>query len=78
MTKFWDLVERSVIVQSALPMVFGGACVILWLRGLVVPERLWQLTLMCVLFWMGAKVQHTVDVNREVKGRGATPGRVQE
>ncbi|MBA7660471.1 hypothetical protein ES703_68473 [subsurface metagenome] len=78
MSKFWDLLERSVIVQSALPVMFGGTCVILWLRSLVVPERLWQLTLMCVLFWMGAKVQHQVDRNRTVKGRGATPGRVQE
>jgi len=71
MAKFWDLVERSVIIQSALPVLFGGCCCVLWLRGMAVPEQLWQLTLMCVVFWMGAKVQHAVDVNRTNKGRGA-------
>ncbi len=70
MTKFWDLLERSIITQSLLPVLFGGTACVLWLRGMVVPERLWQLTLMCVVFWMGAKVQHRIDTNREVKGRG--------
>lgn len=68
MAKFWDLVERSVIIQSLLPVLFGGCCCVLWLRGMPVPEKLWQLALMCVVFWMGAKVQHTVDTNRAKKG----------
>ncbi len=78
MAKFWDLLERSVITQSLLPMMFGGCCCSLWLKGMEVPAALLQLTVMCVVFWMGAKVQHTVDANRVAKGRGATPGRVQE
>lgn len=78
MIKFWDLLERSVIVQSLLPLLFGSCCCVLWLRGIPVPEKLSQLTIMCVVFWMGTKVQHTVDTNRAVKGRGATPGRGQE
>ncbi len=78
MTKFWDLLERSIITQSLLPVLFGGTACTLWLRGMAVPGELLQLTIICVVFWMGAKVQHTVDTNRLVKGRGATPGRVQE
>jgi len=78
MTKFWDLVERSVIVQSVLPLLFGGAVVYLAIAGREVPELLAHLTWACVSFWMGTKIQHTVDANRVAKGRGATPGRVQE
>ncbi|MBA7635002.1 hypothetical protein ES703_42602 [subsurface metagenome] len=73
MTKFWDLVERSIIVQSVLPLVFGGAVVYLSIVGRPVPELLAHLTWACVSFWMGTKVQHAVDENRNVKGRGATP-----
>lgn len=65
MAKFWDLLERSIIVQSMLPVLFGGSSCVLWLRGMPVPEKLWQLTLMCVVFWMGTKVQHAID-NRRV------------
>jgi len=78
MTKFWDLLERSIIVQSLLTLLFGGAVVILALLGREIPDILVQMTTVIVSFWMGTKVQHTVDANREVKGRGATPGRVQE
>ena len=73
MTKFWDLLERSIITQSLLPVLFGGTACALWLRGMPVPGELLQLTIICVVFWMGAKVQHTVDQNRVVKGRGQRP-----
>ena len=78
MSKFWDLVERSVIVQSLLPVLFGSTVIYLAIVGREVPELLAHLTWACVSFWMGTKIQHTVDLNRVVKGRGATPGRVQE
>lgn len=78
MTKFWDLVERSIIVQSALTLLFGGAVVYLAIVGREIPDILVQMTTVIVSFWMGTKVQHAVDVNRTNKGRGATPGRVQE
>lgn len=78
MSKFWDLLERSIITQSLLPVLFGGTSCALWLRGMAVPGELLQLTLICVVFWMGTKVEHSVLTNRAVKGRGATPGRGQE
>jgi len=78
MTKFWDLLERSIIVQSLLTLLFGGAVVLLALLGREIPDILVQMTTVIVSFWMGTKVQHTVDENRSLKGRGATPGRGQE
>lgn len=65
MSKFWDLLERSIITQSLLPLLFGGCACTLWLKGMEVPQALLQLTIMCVVFWMGSKVQHTID-NRRV------------
>ena len=68
MTKFWDLVERSIIVQSVLPLAFGGAVIYLSVVGHEVPELLAHLTWACVSFWMGTKIQHAVDMNRVNRG----------
>ena len=74
MTEFWDLLERSIIVQSLLTLLFGGAVVLLALLGRDIPDILVQMTTVIVSFWMGTKVQHTVDSSRAEKGRSATPG----
>ena len=80
MAKFLDLVERSVIMQSLLPILFGGASVVLWICGRAVPSELLQLTWVCVAFWMGAKTQSHLDgleakktqlFTNEAKGKGA-------
>ena len=61
MRKFWDLLERSVIVQCTMPILFGVTCIVLWLRGDSVPDELMHLTWAVVSFWMGTKVQHQID-----------------
>jgi len=63
--KFLDLLERSVIVQSLLPLLFGGTCCTLWVCGYEAPEALLHLTWAGVAFWMGTKVQHSVDTRRQ-------------
>ena len=70
MSKLLDLVERSVIVQSLLPLLFGGAVVVCVLRGVAVPELLAHLTWATVSFWMGAKMQHVVDGAYASRGVG--------
>jgi len=70
MSKFWDLLERSIIVQSLLTLLFGGAVVLLAMLGREIPDILVQMTTVIVSFWMGTKVQHTVDANRKAQGRG--------
>jgi len=65
--QFWDLLERSIIVQSLLTLLFGGAVVVLALLGRPIPDILVQMTTVIVSFWMGTKVQHTVDANRVSK-----------
>lgn len=64
MSKFFDLLERSVIVQSLLPLMFGGVVCYLAIAGRPVPSLVEYLTLLSISFWMGTKVQHTIDNNR--------------
>lgn len=68
MAKFWDLVERSIIVQSLLTLLFGGGVVYLAIAGREIPDVLTQMTTVIVSFWMGTKVQHAVDNNRAGRG----------
>jgi len=70
MAKFLDLIERSVIMQSLLPILFGGASVVLWICGRPVPSELLQLTWVCVAFWMGAKTQSHLDGLDAKKAQG--------
>ena len=63
--RFLDLLERSVIVQCALPIMFGGASIALALQGREVPNWLLSMTWATLTFWMGAKGQHAVDTMRQ-------------
>ena len=64
MAKFWDLLERSIIVQSLLTLLFASTVVTLALLGRPIPDLLTQMTTVIVSFWMGTKVQHTIDNKR--------------
>jgi len=61
MLKFWDLLERSIITQSLITAVLVCASVYMYVTGMEVPDGLQTLTYTVVAFWMGSKVQHTVD-----------------
>lgn len=60
LSRFWDLLERSVIVQSLLPLMFGGTAVYLWCSSRPVPEELLSVLWATVGFWMGTKIEHAV------------------
>ena len=64
MAKFWDLLERSIIVQSLLTLMFGGSVVCLAMLGRDIPDILVQMTTVIVSFWMGTKVEHTIQARR--------------
>lgn len=63
--RFLDLLERSVIVQSALPFVFGIPCVMMAMRGQEVPTWMLNLTWATVTFWMGSKATHASMQRRQ-------------
>jgi len=66
-TRFFDLLERSIIVQSFVTAVLVGVSCALYVMGKDVPDGLQTLTMTVVAFWMGSKVQHTVDNSRQAK-----------
>lgn len=63
MTKFWELFERSVILQSIITLVLVGAVVYLFLAGREVPTELAQFTSLVIGFWFGSKIE-----NRKITG----------
>lgn len=79
MSKFWDLLEESVIFQGLLLiMVFGTVCFLV-IQGRDVPKELWGFSGVIVGFFFGAKAmvaqQRAVQATiREVQnGKRDTP-----
>lgn len=68
MNQFWDLLERSIITQSIITAALIGVTCYLYVAGHPVPEGLQTLTYTVVAFWMGSKVQHSVDQAYAKKG----------
>jgi len=59
--KFWELMEKSVIVQATVTAALVGTACYLWATGQPVPTLLAG-TLGTVLgFWFGTKVQQWVN-----------------
>lgn len=61
MHKFWELLERSIIVQSIITLALVGTVITLYLTDRDVPGQLWLLVDFTVGFWMGTKVEHTIQ-----------------
>lgn len=55
MSRFWDLLERSVIVQGCLTLMVVGAVCYLACVGRVIPEQLGYAMAAVLGFWFGSK-----------------------
>ena len=60
MTDFWDLLERSIIVQSLITFGLIVTACVLWITNRPVPPDMMQILTIVVAFWMGSKVQQAV------------------
>jgi len=59
MKRFWDLLERSIIVQGLVTLAVTVVACVLWLNGSGVPDTL-QVVLGAVYgFWFGTYTQKT-------------------
>ena len=65
---FWTLLEKSVIVQSFITAVIILVDLYLFIKWGSLPEGLDRLTYIVVSFWMGSKVQHTIDATTRARG----------
>jgi len=55
MTKFWELFEQSVIVQSLLTLIVVGAYAYMSAAGIEISEGFNAITISIVGFWFGSK-----------------------
>lgn len=60
MTRFWDLLEDSVIVQAFVTASLIATVCVLYATHAQVPDGLQQLTVMVVGFWLGSKSQQQI------------------
>ena len=65
--KVLDLLERSVILQAFITMGVLMVAAYIWIVGREMPSDLEKLVFITISFWMGSKVQHTVDTNRTLR-----------
>jgi uncharacterized membrane protein AbrB (regulator of aidB expression) len=69
MAKFWELLERSIIVQSLVTLICVGAITYLYTTGKEVPSTLVDITLLILGYWFGSKVQsEAVRITNRNKG----------
>ena len=66
MTKFWELMERSVILQAVITLSLIGLIIYLVVAGQEVPDLVEGLTLLVVGFYFGSKVEN-VSTRQVVK-----------
>lgn len=57
MTKFWELLEESVIVQALVTLALTGAVVYLAVAGREIPAALLNMTLVALGYYFGSKAQ---------------------
>lgn len=57
MSRFYDLLAESIIVQSIITLLLVATICIMYLRNLPIPHDLQILTFTVVGFWFGQKVQ---------------------
>jgi len=60
MSKFWELVRESVILQGLVTLLLLSVACYLWVIGRPVPDQLGDLLQLVVGFWLGSKVQSVI------------------
>jgi len=62
---FWTLLSKSIIVQSLITFLLVGALVFMYVTERTVPEGLQTMAYTVLAFWMGSKVQYSIDATQE-------------
>lgn len=61
MAKFWELFERSVILQGVITIGLLATMIYMWVACIEVPDALTQAFWVVLGFWFGSKVQHEAN-----------------
>ena len=71
MSKFWELLEESVLVSGVIALSCIGAVVYLSVTGKPVPDILVNISMVVVGFFFGGKVQQAQNtIANKMSGRG--------
>ena len=61
MDKFWELMEKNVLVSSTIAVMMVGTACYMWATGALIPSAL-EASLMLVLgYFLGAKAQQATN-----------------
>jgi len=69
MGRFWDMFERSIIIQGIVTLGFVGVALYIWVTGRELPTELLHGVWLLLGFWFGTKTQHAIDSYTSGKGR---------
>lgn len=67
MDRFWNLFEKSIIVQSIITLMLMGSVTFMYVTRSDVPDNLVNMTLLVLGFWFGTKIQGNVNSNETKK-----------
>lgn len=75
MSKFWDLLEKSIIVQSIVTLIMTIVLAVLWTAPLWcgvtvdIPAEVYSIAGVVYGFWFGTKVSYVQSREVEAKAR---------
>lgn len=61
MSRFWDLLSQSVIVQGTVTLALIATVIFLAVTGQPIPELVSSATLLTLGFYFGSKSQQTIN-----------------
>jgi hypothetical protein len=61
MDRFWDLLERSVIVQGLVTLLFTIVILVMLCLGRAIPDQVWIAFGAILGFWFGTKSQAEIQ-----------------
>ena len=73
MSKFWELLEQSVLIQGTLALAFSGAIIAMYVTGKPVPQELVALVSLILGYFFGAKNAQSLE--RVARATGAHKGK---
>ena len=64
MKEFWQLLRDNIITQSLLALIVVSTIAVLICQGNTVPAELWNIAILILGFFFGAKVQQAASRNK--------------
>jgi hypothetical protein len=71
MDRFWDLLERSIIIQGVVTLLFTITVVVMLIKSLPIANEVWIAYGAILGYWFGTKAQSELSYQaRKARERG--------